>query len=317
MYFLFRYIYGGRLSLEEYDTSDIIKILVAGSELGLQELINYLQSFLIETKSNWMELNFNLIYQTSYENNSFLELQKYCTDLVSEEPDKIFESSNFSSIPENLLISLIQNDNLQMNEIQIWERVIKWGLAQNPELPSDFTNYSKEDFKTLRNTLQHCIPFIRFYNLTSKEFTDKILPCRKLLPKELYEDLLRTFLNLLDSNSKPSNKSQPRIVIRKQTKQTSAKLQQEPAKRIQPSKQASLQQEHLLATNMTNKFIPFIPSVNKDDDLDLEPAKRVQPSKQTLSQQEHDEWMPVMFNKRVNKRVNKDDNLSRSRYDDM
>src|SRR5438034_10494655 len=101
--FLFlRYIYGGRLSLEEYDTSDIIKILVAGSELGLQELTTYLQSYLIETKSNWMELNFNLIYQTSYENNSFLELQKYCTDLTSKEPDKIFKSLSFSSIPEKL-----------------------------------------------------------------------------------------------------------------------------------------------------------------------------------------------------------------------
>ena len=68
--FYFRYIYGGRLSLEEYDASNIINILVAGNELGLQELITYSQSFLIENKADWMELNFNLIYQTSFENNS-------------------------------------------------------------------------------------------------------------------------------------------------------------------------------------------------------------------------------------------------------
>ena len=36
--FLFKYIYGGRLSLEEYDIADIIKILVAARELNLQEL---------------------------------------------------------------------------------------------------------------------------------------------------------------------------------------------------------------------------------------------------------------------------------------
>ena len=70
--FYFRYIYGGRLSLEEYDTSSIIKILVTASELSLQELIVYLQSFLIENKANWMEQNFNLINQTSFENDSFL-----------------------------------------------------------------------------------------------------------------------------------------------------------------------------------------------------------------------------------------------------
>src|SRR6266498_911379 len=203
--FYFRYIYGGRLSLEECDISDIIKILVAANELSLQELFPYLESFLIENKANWMEQNFDLIYQTSFENNSFLELQKYCTDLISKEPNKIFNSPNFSLIPEKLLFTLVKNDNLQMSEIQIWEHVIKWGLAQNPELPSDPTSFSKDDFNTLKNTLQQCIPFIRFRNLTSKEFSKKVLPFKRALPKELYKDLLDYFL---DDDIK---KSVPRI----------------------------------------------------------------------------------------------------------
>ncbi|RIA85600.1 hypothetical protein C1645_879196 [Glomus cerebriforme] len=208
---ILRYIYGGELSLEEYDTSDIIKILDVANELSLQELVTHLQSFLIKNKVNWIEENFDLVYQTSFKNDSFLELQKYCTNLISEEPDKIFKSPNFSSIPEKLLLSLIKNDNLQMSEIQIWERVIKWGLAQNPALPSELTNYSKDDFKTLKNTLQQCIPFIRFYNLTCKEFMDKVIPYKKILPKKLYDDLLNTFLKLLDPDIKPTNKSKPRI----------------------------------------------------------------------------------------------------------
>ena len=122
-----------------------------------------------------------------------MELQKYCTNLTSKDPDKIFKSLNFSSIPEKLLISLIQSDNLQMKEIQVWEHVLKWGLAQSPELPSDIINFSKEDFKTLKNNIRQCIPFIKFYNLTSEEFSDKVLPYRKILPKELYEDLLKYF----------------------------------------------------------------------------------------------------------------------------
>ena len=155
-----------------------------------------------------MEQNFNLIYQTSFENNSFLELQKYCTDLITKEPDKIFNSLNFSLIPEKLLVSIIQNDNLQMSEIQIWENVLKWGLAQNPELPSDHTNYSKDDFNTLKNTLQQCIPFIRFHDLTSKDFFYKVVPYKKIIPKELYMDLLKTFL---DPDSKPNYKQKPRM----------------------------------------------------------------------------------------------------------
>src|SRR6266498_5428481 len=132
--FYFRYIYGGRLSLEVYDVLDIIKILFAASEPSLQELIPHLQSFLIKNKANWMEQNFNLIYQTSFENDSFLNLQKFCTELISKEPEKIFKSPDFTSISEKSLISLIQHDNIQMSEVQIWEHVLKWGIAQNPEL---------------------------------------------------------------------------------------------------------------------------------------------------------------------------------------
>ncbi|RIA96276.1 hypothetical protein C1645_872151, partial [Glomus cerebriforme] len=162
--------------LEELDTFDVIKVLFATSELYLQELITYLQSFLIENKMDWIEQNFDFIHQT-----------------------------------KKLLVSIVQNDNLQMDEIQVWEHVIKWGTTQNPELPSDVENYSDDNFNTLKNTLRQYIPFVRFYNLTSKEFLDRLLPYDQILPKELYKDLLKTFLSLSDPNSKPINKSKPRI----------------------------------------------------------------------------------------------------------
>ncbi|EXX74624.1 uncharacterized protein OCT59_016635 [Rhizophagus irregularis] len=221
---ILRYIYGGKVPLNELDSSDIIKVLIAANKLGLQELITYLQSFLVKNKTNWMEQNFDLIHQTSFENDTFLELQNYCVDLMSKEPNKIFNTKKFSSIPEKLLISIIQNDNLQMGEVQVWEHVLKWGVAQNPELPSDVTNYSDDDFNTLKNTLQQCIPFIRFYNLTSKEFLDKILPYEQILPKELYKDLLKAFISLSDPNSKPSDKSKPRIPKKIDSKNINSKI---------------------------------------------------------------------------------------------
>ena len=64
--FVFRYVYGGRLSLETYDALDIIKILEAADELSLQELIACLQTYLVESKANWVEQNFNFINQISF-----------------------------------------------------------------------------------------------------------------------------------------------------------------------------------------------------------------------------------------------------------
>ena len=125
--------------------------------------------------------------------------------MMLKEPEKIFKSIDFISISEKSLISLIQHENFQMNDIQVWENVLKWGIAQNPELPSDPSNYSKDDFNTLKNTLQQCIPFINFYNLTSEEFLNKVYPYKKIIPKELRENLIKYFIH------QPNNKQEPKI----------------------------------------------------------------------------------------------------------
>ncbi|RIA88081.1 hypothetical protein C1645_826921 [Glomus cerebriforme] len=92
---------------------------------------------------------------------------------------------------------------LENCEIQVLEYVLKWELAQNPELPSDPTSFSKDDFNTLRNTLQQCISFIRFCSLASKEFLKKVLPYKKILPEDLYKDLLKYFIENDFKQSEP------------------------------------------------------------------------------------------------------------------
>ncbi|UZO02520.1 uncharacterized protein OCT59_021000 [Rhizophagus irregularis] len=203
---ILRYIYGGKLFSEEYDFSVFFKTLVAASEFDLQELVNHLQSFLIRKHTSWIVKNFSLIFQTSLENNSLLELQNYCNDLITNKPDKIFNSNNFSSIPENILISLIQNNNLKTNEVQIWNHVLKWGLDQNPGLPSDPESFSEDDFNTLKNTLQQCIPLIKFDNFSSKEFLENVFPYREILPEALFIDLIKLFL---DHDHKPTDQPEP------------------------------------------------------------------------------------------------------------
>src|SRR6266487_3017708 len=82
------------------------------------------------------------------------------------------------------------------------------GTFSKSELPSDPEDFSKEDFNALKNSLQQCIPFIRFYNLSSEEFSDRILPYKKILPKELYKDLLKYFLNPNNQSIKQSNEKE-------------------------------------------------------------------------------------------------------------
>ncbi|RGB27053.1 hypothetical protein C1646_400467 [Rhizophagus diaphanus] len=114
---------------------------------------------------------------------------------MAESPEKIFQSFDFTSLPEKSLISFLRRDDLQMKEIEVWEHVLKWGLAQNPNLIPDLETWSDDDFKTMKNSLQHCLPLIRFCCLSSIEFSRKIRPYKKLLSHQLYEGLLNSYLD--------------------------------------------------------------------------------------------------------------------------
>ncbi|EXX67322.1 uncharacterized protein OCT59_028713 [Rhizophagus irregularis] len=67
------------------------------------------------------------------------------------------------------------------------------GLAQNPTL--DPNDLSDADFKTMKYTLQHCLPWIGFFSLSSKEFSQKVRPYKKLLRRQIYENLLNSHLD--------------------------------------------------------------------------------------------------------------------------
>jgi hypothetical protein len=195
LFFVNRYIYGGILSLDEQDTSDFLRSLAAADVLHLKELVDYLQKYLIENKSEWMEENFEFVQQISLQSNNLVELQQFCAEFIAKSPEKIFKSNYFASLSEKFLISLIRRDDLQMKEIEVWEHVLKWGLAQNPTLNPEPDTWTDDDFIKIKIILQQCLPFIRFFCLSSKEFVQKVRPYKKLLNHQLYEDLVNSYMD--------------------------------------------------------------------------------------------------------------------------
>ena len=70
--------------------------------------------------------------------------------------------------------------------------------------------WSDDDFKIMENTLQNCLPSIRFFCISSKEFLQKVVPYKKLLKRQLYKDLK---ISYLDPDSEPNeNISLPRNI---------------------------------------------------------------------------------------------------------
>ena len=111
---------------------------------------------------------------------------------MAEFPEKIFKLLDFTSLPEKSLVQLIKNDDLQMREVEIWDHVLKWGLAQkpalnptlnstqnptqNPILLPDPDTWSGDNFKMIEINLQNWLSWIRFFSLSSEKFSQKVHP---------------------------------------------------------------------------------------------------------------------------------------------
>ncbi|RHZ83655.1 hypothetical protein Glove_89g84 [Diversispora epigaea] len=110
---LSKYLYGRIVNLENAETRFIFDLMLVANEFELEKLTNKLETLLIDTKAS-------------------------CSD--------------FTSLQESALVTLLKRDDLQTKEVEIWDYVI--------------------------NT----------------DFFDKIRPYKKIIDKQLWEDINQYFL---------------------------------------------------------------------------------------------------------------------------
>jgi len=115
-------------------------MLLISDSIGLTELVDVLQKYLIEKRKNQLNIQFSLIHQTCSEQQVFKELQVYCERTCQLTPDVIFKAYDFTTLDKDLLIYLLENKRrLRLYEIQKWDHLIKWGMAQTPSIPFTFS----------------------------------------------------------------------------------------------------------------------------------------------------------------------------------
>ncbi|RIB22779.1 hypothetical protein C2G38_2140074 [Gigaspora rosea] len=191
---LIKYIYTGTIPLEEVEPSFIFDLLVPSKKLGLAELVEYIQSYLIDNKAFWLRLKFTQVYSTIFQDNNLKALQTFCTDILAKHPNLIFDSKDFTSIQENALVTLLKRDDLQIEESEIWDKVIQWGKAKTPDLPFELKQWTEKNFLDLKNTLSKCIPLIRYFQMSGEEILAKVKPYRQILGFNLWDDISTRFM---------------------------------------------------------------------------------------------------------------------------
>ncbi|RHZ72894.1 hypothetical protein Glove_236g53 [Diversispora epigaea] len=171
---IIKYIYSGKFSLEKLENSIIFDLLIASNELELDELIEHLQTNFVNNNSSWLRLNFAQVYRTSYQVKNFKIIRDFCDDIIAKYPNTIFESENFYTLPEDTLISILKRDDLQLEESKIWEYVIGWGKANNPNLPTNLDKWTSDNFLSLKKVFKECLTHIRYFSFSNEDLEHRL-----------------------------------------------------------------------------------------------------------------------------------------------
>ncbi|CAG8586371.1 7878_t:CDS:2 [Acaulospora morrowiae] len=182
---ILKYIYSGILDLKEVSKLDVLDLLVASDELLLGELIIYIQDYFINQGHSWLKTT------------------------ICNDPEPFFTSESFPSLNKDIFLELIKRNDLEIDEVDIWEHLITWGLHQTQEIEkmklSDVMKFSEKNFTDLKKTLDPFIPYIRFHEISSKDFFNKVRPFQKILLEPLFEDVI----SFLMVGTEPEQKKLP------------------------------------------------------------------------------------------------------------
>ncbi|GBB98696.1 hypothetical protein RclHR1_00330026 [Rhizophagus clarus] len=177
------YIHTCEVDLSNQSGNDILGVLFASDELLIEKLFIYVQDHLIEKQSVWVKENYVPVLHTIAKFPSCKKLYDHCVKSICADPQSFITSKNFSSLDKDILYSLLERDDLNIEEIDAWDCLIKWGIEQTFSLESnnnDRTKWNDNNFEALKKTLNQFIPLIRFVEISSSDFFNKVRPYRAI-----------------------------------------------------------------------------------------------------------------------------------------
>ncbi|PKK74534.1 BTB-domain-containing protein [Rhizophagus irregularis] len=190
---ILKYIYTGEVNLTKRSGADILGLLIASDELLLEKLFRHVQNHLIKIQTNWIKQNYIYVLHTVFNLSSCKKLQDHCIESICLDPQPFITSEDFPSLDKDILYELFKRDDLQIEETVAWDYLMKWSIEQTPGLGSknnDRTKWNDNNYKALKETLSKFIPLIRFAEIPSDDFFDKVRPYKAVLPHHIYEELV-------------------------------------------------------------------------------------------------------------------------------
>src|ERR1043166_6313692 len=150
-------MYTGEIELTNQSGENLLGLLVTSDELRLENLFNHIQDYLIDEQSSWIQKNLVLVLDSVFKLSSCMKLHDHCLDSICADPKPFMTSKEFPSLNKDILYGLLKRDDLQIDEIEAWDHLIKWGIEKSPHLKVKSrigAKWNSDSFKTLRKTLK-------------------------------------------------------------------------------------------------------------------------------------------------------------------
>ncbi|CAG8751739.1 27734_t:CDS:2, partial [Racocetra persica] len=150
---------------------------------------------------SWLKENI-FVYLWDIKNfNKFKKIRDCIVETVCIDPDPLlFELENFPTLEKDIFLEFIKREDLIIEEIDLWNYLVKWGTAQfislSEEKPvnADVTSWGENEFLLFKTKIEPFINYIRFCEISRVEFYYHILPFEKALPEDLYKELVAYFI---------------------------------------------------------------------------------------------------------------------------
>ncbi|RHZ75904.1 hypothetical protein Glove_208g173 [Diversispora epigaea] len=200
---ILRYLYLATIDLNKLSKLEILWLLIAADELNLHTLIENIQLFAINKKDEFYQFFLSNqdsidILQIIFHHEACSSFREIYIKIICINAKLFFASSTFLNLDESILKILLKQDDLALDEFEILKYLMKWGITQlnfhdfnSFNSFNDFfnnKNWTEKEFKELKIIIQGLIPFIRFYQISAKDFQKEITTFKYLLSKELFEN---------------------------------------------------------------------------------------------------------------------------------
>ncbi|CAG8496990.1 6575_t:CDS:2 [Paraglomus occultum] len=179
---LYKYICEGVVdSLKDVEPECLLKIMQAADRLLLPQLVKIVELHVVRKHCQWLKDRLNILPEM-FKYSGWVYIQAFYINHISQNPEKFFGSQNFTSMDVKIIESVINSNELAMDEINVWDNLIKWGEKQPGGLDG------------VKKTLESLTPLIRFVSIPANSFYEKVKPHKRFIPEDLYEEALWAYI---------------------------------------------------------------------------------------------------------------------------